>query len=281
MDFDRLIQPGRLAEKPWKADAFFRLVVAIVFCYFAGAAVATVIRYFGEPHHTATLRVLWSATGAFTCFVGAICVLVSPWAFDHFLRNLLALLLFTYGGFILMWVLLRQVDKKGEIGNPAIAMLIGILALQGMVVVLAHFFLREHHTGWGEGFGFNIDTKYAVLVGTIAGLCALPATWGLEMISNFALQWLATHHLTTHLPQEQEAVQILRSTEGWQNRLVLGLTTIVIAPVGEEIFFRGILYPFIKRIGFPRLAWWVTALVFAAAHANLATFVPLAFLAFV
>jgi len=43
--------------------------------------------------------------------------------------------------------------------------------------------------------------------------------------------------------------------------------------------FRGILYPVIKQAGYPRLAWWGTALLFALVHLNLVTFVPLLVLA--
>jgi CAAX protease family protein len=53
----------------------------------------------------------------------------------------------------------------------------------------------------------------------------------------------------------------------------------VLAPVAEEMLFRGILYPAVKQAGFPRLALWGTALLFAAVHQNLVTFVPLTVLA--
>ncbi len=61
----------------------------------------------------------------------------------------------------------------------------------------------------------------------------------------------------------------------------MGIATILIAPLGEEIIFRGILYPAIKRTGRPQLALWSTALLFGAIHANLASFVPLTLLAVV
>jgi membrane protease YdiL (CAAX protease family) len=53
----------------------------------------------------------------------------------------------------------------------------------------------------------------------------------------------------------------------------------VLAPAAEEMLFRGILYPAIKQAGFPRLALWGTALLFAAIHLNLVTFFPLMVLA--
>jgi membrane protease YdiL (CAAX protease family) len=54
---------------------------------------------------------------------------------------------------------------------------------------------------------------------------------------------------------------------------------VVLAPVVEEMLFRGILYPVIKELGYPRFALWSTSLVFGLVHANFMTFLPLTFLA--
>ena len=61
--------------------------------------------------------------------------------------------------------------------------------------------------------------------------------------------------------------------------MVLGIITIGLAPFAEEVLFRGILYPWIKQLGFPRLALWSTSLLFAAIHLSPVSFVPLAALA--
>ena len=56
--------------------------------------------------------------------------------------------------------------------------------------------------------------------------------------------------------------------------MMLGLA-IVLAPVAEEFLFRGLLYPFIKQLGWPRLAWIGVSLLFALIHLNAPTFLPL------
>ncbi|MGH7953935.1 MAG: lysostaphin resistance A-like protein, partial [Limisphaerales bacterium] len=58
-----------------------------------------------------------------------------------------------------------------------------------------------------------------------------------------------------------------------------GVFAIVIAPVAEEFIFRGMLFPFIKRLGFPKLAWFGVSFLFAAIHFDVAIFVPLFVLA--
>ena len=53
----------------------------------------------------------------------------------------------------------------------------------------------------------------------------------------------------------------------------------MLAPVAEEFIFRGMLYPFVKQLGWPRLAWFGVSFLFALIHDDAATFVPLFVLA--
>jgi membrane protease YdiL (CAAX protease family) len=64
-------------------------------------------------------------------------------------------------------------------------------------------------------------------------------------------------------------------------QVFLAFLAVVVAPVTEELLFRGILYPFVKQQGHPGLALWGTAILFGALHLNLMTFVPLTFLGLV
>ena len=59
------------------------------------------------------------------------------------------------------------------------------------------------------------------------------------------------------------------------SRVYFVVFSILIAPVAEEILFRGVLYPAIKQFGFPRSALWGTAVLFAAIHVNVPIFLPL------
>jgi membrane protease YdiL (CAAX protease family) len=62
-------------------------------------------------------------------------------------------------------------------------------------------------------------------------------------------------------------------------RVYLGAFAVVLAPVAEEFIFRGMLYPFVKQLGSPRLAWVGVSFAFALIHDDAATFVPLFVLA--
>src|SRR5206468_3740315 len=74
---------------------------------------------------------------------------------------------------------------------------------------------------------------------------------------------------------------VIRTAENWSVRATLGIATVLIVPPAEELLFRGILYPWIKRTGHPQTALWVTSAAFAAIHMNAPTFVPLLVLALV
>ena len=53
----------------------------------------------------------------------------------------------------------------------------------------------------------------------------------------------------------------------------------MLAPVAEEFVFRGVLFPFVRQLGRPKLAWLGVSLLFALVHANVAAFLPLFVLA--
>ncbi|TMP97591.1 MAG: CPBP family intramembrane metalloprotease [Verrucomicrobia bacterium] len=76
----------------------------------------------------------------------------------------------------------------------------------------------------------------------------------------------------------QTSVQVLQTSASVGPQIFLAILAVFVAPVTEELLFRGILYPFIKQRGYPNLALWGTAVLFGALHLNLMTFVPLTFL---
>lgn len=53
------------------------------------------------------------------------------------------------------------------------------------------------------------------------------------------------------------------------------LFAVLIAPITEEIVFRGGIYRFLKSKGHPKIALVISALVFSIAHFNLTSFLPL------
>jgi membrane protease YdiL (CAAX protease family) len=149
------------------------------------------------------------------------------------------------------------------------------MTFQGAVVVMLWFFTRKHSVTLREAFGFHLSPRHAVLLGVTAALALTPVMLGLKA---GVLQLAAS--LGLELP-EQHAVTMLRDSNTLLGRAVLGFMAVVAAPVAEEGLFRGVLYPTLRRHGFPRAAIWITSFAFALIHFNIPIFLPLILLAYV
>lgn len=150
---------------------------------------------------------------------------------------------------------------------------VSALFFQGASVALVWRFVREHDLGWVEAFGLHRAGARAGALGLLAICIYLPFGSLLQSASLALLEQLGIE------PTLQQAVEALRSAGQGLGLMAFVVITVVLAPLGEELLFRGVLYPAIKRAGYPRLALWGTSILFAAIHFNLAIFLPLLLLA--
>ena len=123
-------------------------------------------------------------------------------------------------------------------------------------------------------FGFNRNnTGRCLMLGLVTGL-------GLVLISMvLALLTSQLIHALGDQVEPQKLVTLIAEEsakkENIPTLIFFVVMAVVVAPIAEEILFRGILYPAIKQIGYPRLAAIGTALLFALFHVNLLTFASL------
>ena len=154
------------------------------------------------------------------------------------------------------------------------AVLLGTLGFQGVAWLLILLFLRQHQAGWREALGFRgPQLPRALLLAVLAVIILMPVALGLQQVSAVVLTKLGWP------PEDQMAVTLLANTKSWWMRIYLGVFAVALAPVAEEFIFRGMLYPFVKQLGWPRLAWIGVSFAFALIHDDAATFVPLFVLA--
>jgi len=100
-------------------------------------------------------------------------------------------------------------------------------------------------------------------------IVVLPLVLLLQAASVYALEKLG-------FPSDEEAaVKLVMDAKSVWTTVYLGVFAVVIAPVAEEFIFRGMLFPFIKQLGWPKFAWFGTSFLFALIHLNAPTFVPL------
>lgn len=264
-----------LSGKPWKPDAIVRLVVSVFICILAGSLLNSLLHFVGTGGKLGWKLGLLTFC-SYALLGTTLFSLRKAWTQENFVRRTSMLLLCFYGGFLLTAWAEQVAGPPPAAGSSLRQILIGVFSFQGAGLLLTGWFLSEHRLGWREGFGFRHNWRYALLLGLMLACLYLPLAEGLQRAMLVLVEHLPRLHLK---PEEQQAVQVLRAADSWGARLALGAVTILLAPVTEEVLFRGILYPWVKQAGFPRLALWGTAAIFAAIHANFIIFLPLFVLA--
>ena len=250
-----------------------RLVLSVLVCVYCGSLAESILHYGGSGEHAGGKLFYPAAAVAFGFLGAALVLLRESWQVENLMRRLMVALGCVYAGFLVgTWI--QQCAGVESISTRQT--LINSLSGHGAVIVLAGCMLREHGLGWAEGFGLRNRAGQAVLLGAVAAGVLFPLARELDRALVLVLERLPGLGVE---PEVQQAVTVIQQAVSWPSRLALGLMAIVLAPVGEELFFRGILYPRIKDAGFPRLALWGTATLFAAIHANLVLFLPLLVLA--
>jgi membrane protease YdiL (CAAX protease family) len=256
-----------LPERTWKADAILRLFLSVVVCFFAGWFTIAALQYAGGPAHPVTR--FYVLLGASFLFLGITLVMLRRiWRLEDALLRLALVLACFYTGLTLGAWASRM---AGPIKPSIVQMIISALSLQGAVLALITPFVREHQLTWAEAFGLKQKWPLAVLAGIAVGCVFLPVAWLLQELSARLMTQVHVH------PEQQQVVQTLQMDHASAGRAIFGLMSILLVPPAEEIFFRGILYAWIRGAGYPRVALWGTALIFAAVHSNLVSFLPLAF----
>lgn len=73
----------------------------------------------------------------------------------------------------------------------------------------------------------------------------------------------------------QDSVKLLQTTKDPLVLILMAVAAVLVAPISEELVFRGYLYPAAKRFAGTWMAAICTGLVFAAAHGSLVALLPL------
>jgi membrane protease YdiL (CAAX protease family) len=111
----------------------------------------------------------------------------------------------------------------------------------------------------------------------VAYLLAFPTYLVIQIIWVASLSSLKSSGADIDTSQ-QILVTTVREAPSLSIAIMLGLSGIILAPISEELVFRGAIYRFFKSSFSPRLAIILSALLFAAIHSNLLSLIPLFFL---
>jgi membrane protease YdiL (CAAX protease family) len=243
------------------------LLISVFICIYAGSIAGTVVQHLRGGNTNPAF--LWIAVGGAAALATAMVLVRLPITFENLKRRIGMAALCFYAGLLLgAWA-----QHIGGAARPSVvAMIISALSFQGAAILLVALFLKEHNAGWTSSFGWDRGAAKAILVGVALGLAFLPIGWVLQSLTATLMEHMP---LLRMKPQEQQAVQTLRMATAFWHKVTLAITTIGLAPVAEELLFRGVLYNWIRKAGFPKFALWGISFVFAAIHLNLLIFLPL------
>jgi len=198
-----------------------------------------------------------------------------PWKLMDFLAVMALLSLLLVVGVLSNILSASRSDVPVDMQSQAVNFAVS-LCLYGGIVALVHLMVRSRESSWRSAFGFRSSRPIAALLMALGVTCiVLPIAWYLGILSVQVMDMLRWK------VEPQPSVQVLQTSASFGPQVFLAILAIVVAPVTEELLFRGILFAFVKQQGYPKLAMWGTALLFGALHLNLMTFVPLTFLGLV
>jgi len=171
--------------------------------------------------------------------------------------------------------ILHQAGTPGFKSEDGLGMvLLATLSFQGTAILLGTIFLKTHDTPWREVFG-ETNWKRCLGLAALALVVSVPVIWGLNCGSQYLLDKLGWKLV------DERAVELVMGAKSPWLMAYLIIFAVVLAPLGEEFFFRGLLFSLAKRYGWPKLGWFGVSFLFAAVHLNLPTFLPLFLLALV
>lgn len=171
--------------------------------------------------------------------------------------------------------LLMAVDSNlWRMGLYALCWQVGLLAIiltaMWRLPLLFEFRLNPVRLGFGQTLKSAITQFFAAML-----LLALVA-----LLWRSILKFLQSNGFGYFL-QEQELVRLFNQDLPLGLIILMLLTAIIIAPITEELLFRGLIYRFLKSRLSARMAMVISSVAFGAMHGNMLAFIPLTFLAMI
>jgi membrane protease YdiL (CAAX protease family) len=142
-------------------------------------------------------------------------------------------------------------------------------------VILGPILISLWYRGLKLGNVFGVDRMpvgRSLLLGIALLISALPLVFVVDLIASALLK-------VNTSTDAQEVIRIFENSSTVAQRIPIILLAVVIAPVAEELAFRGYLYGVMKRYFGAVPALVVSGILFALVHLNLPSFFPLLVLA--
>lgn len=164
---------------------------------------------------------------------------------------------------------------EGEMNITPPVLLAGMISqvVPGLIVIVI---LMARGVSLVEFFGLRLNKSYYLLVIAPMGVVyTYLLMFGIDSLGYS--EWLV--QVFGKEIEVQEALRVYQEADAVIIRLLMAISVVIIAPVVEEVVFRGYIYTVTKRYTARLFSTLLSAVLFAVVHNYIPGLVPLAFLA--
>lgn len=185
---------------------------------------------------------------------------------SDFALGVMVLIFFITTGQLLALQVIGTLDNTGETLSKHLVSGFMFHFSAILTIVALYRFFPTHFSPFNTR---RLAWPSALSLGSYAFFASMPLVF---LLAYFWQQILEVLNLPT---DQQEVVAIFANIESWQLLVALILLTVVVAPISEEVIFRGCLYRFLKGKAPAFVAVIFTSGIFALLHWNWLSLIPL------
>ncbi len=167
-----------------------------------------------------------------------------------------------------------QADTLPSAPRIIASLAISVSAFHGLALLLIAVLLRRRHARWADAFGLaRAGLARQLAAGAVTYFALVP------FVLTAAVVYLVILLLCGYRPEQQPVMALFLKTDSLAVQIAVAGMAVVVAPIAEELIFRGVAYPFLLRHLHPVPATLGMALLFALVHMSVPAIVPICVLA--
>jgi len=172
--------------------------------------------------------------------------------------------------FTLLFILFGRIVETENGETERFLIILQSLLFHWTGFALIGWSLHRRKLSWSTAFGLR--TKGFIrdaCWGVVILLGVMPLILGYNIVAQMIMEWMGI------APEVQDVTRIISESSSVSTKIYFALLALAVAPVVEELIFRGILLPAITRMAGVKAAVIVVSVLFAAVHGHWPSFVPL------
>jgi len=192
-----------------------------------------------------------------------------PWSWSSAVWIVLPLLFIQFL-FVMLFLLFGRMFDTDLGESERILIILQSLFFHWTGFALIAWSLHRRALTWSTAFGLKTaDFFRDACWGIVILVGVMPLILGYNIVAQMVMEWIGI------APDVQDVTRIISESSSLTTKVYFALLALVVAPVVEELIFRGILLPALTRIAGVKVAIMVVSVLFAAVHGHWPSFVPL------